>query len=57
MGRTRAPENFIRTLNGEAEPLTTAAEALKLMRIIDAVYLSATSGKPVRLDEEAEVAV
>ncbi len=52
MGRTRAPENFIRVLNNEDEPLTTPEEALKLMKIIDAVYLSATSGKPVRIEEE-----
>lgn len=49
MGRTRAPANFIRALNGEAAPLTTAAEAVALMRIIDAVYLSASSGRPVQI--------
>ena len=49
MGRTRAPENFIRTLNGETKPLTTPEQAIALMRIIDAVYLSAASGKPVRI--------
>lgn len=48
MGRTRATANFIRTLNGEEEPLTTAAEAVALMRIIDAVYLSAETGRPVQ---------
>lgn len=53
MGRTRAPENFIRTLNGEAEPLTTADEAVTLMRLIDAVYLSASSGRPVELGKES----
>lgn len=49
MGRTRAPENFIRSLNGEAEPLTNAREAVTLMRIIDAVYRSAESGRPVEV--------
>jgi predicted dehydrogenase len=49
MGRTSAPANFIASLNGEEEPLTTAAEAVALMRIIDAVYLSASSGKPVQM--------
>lgn len=49
MGRTRAPANFIHSLNGEAEPLTTADEAVSLMRIIDAVYLSASSGRPVQI--------
>ena len=49
MGRTRAPENFIRSLNGEAEPLTNAREAVTLMRIIDAVYESAERGEPVKV--------
>ncbi len=54
MGRTRAPENFIRALNGEAEPLTTPEQAIALMRIIDAVYLSAASGNPVRITPEGQ---
>ena len=49
MGRTHAPENFIRSLNRETEALTHAEEAVKLMKLIDAVYLSASSGKPVRI--------
>ena len=50
MGRTRAPANFIEAVNGEAEPLTKAEEAVALMRIIDAVYASAAAGKPVRFE-------
>lgn len=49
MGRTHAPKNFILALNGEEQPLTDAEEAVKLMNLIDAVYLSASSGKPVRI--------
>ncbi len=49
MGRTRAPANFIKALNGEAEPLTTVAEAVRLMELIDAVYLSAAEARPVRI--------
>lgn len=51
MGRTRAPANFILTLNDEAKPLTTADEAVALMRIIDAVYLSASSCRPVQITD------
>ena len=49
MGRTHMPENFIRSLNGEQEPLTDVKEAVKLMKLIDALYLSAESGKPVHI--------
>lgn len=47
MGRTRAPANFIAALNGEAEPLTRPEEAVKLMKLIDAAYRSASEGRPV----------
>lgn len=49
MGRNAASENFIRVLRGEAEPLATADEGVRLMSIIDAVYQSAASGEPVRV--------
>lgn len=49
MGRTRAAVNFIDTINGKAQPLNTPDQALILMRIIDAMYESAASGKPVAL--------
>ena len=49
MGRTASAANFISTLEGNSEPLNTPDEALKLMRIIDALYASADSGEPVTL--------
>jgi len=47
MGRIRSAENFVRTINGEEDPLNTPDQALALMKIIDATYQSAASGKPV----------
>ena len=49
MGRTRMPGNFVQALKKEAKPLSTPEEALKLMKIIDALYLSASTGKPVKI--------
>ena len=49
LGRHRAAENFIRVLQGREEPLTDPAEAVKLMKIVDAVYKSAKTGKPMRV--------
>jgi predicted dehydrogenase len=49
MGRIRSATNFILSLEGREEPLNDMSEALKLMRIIDAAYASAESGKPVTL--------
>ena len=49
MGRIRSAENFIRTINGEEAPLNTPAQALGLMKIIDATYQSARSGAPVQV--------
>lgn len=47
MGRIESAENFIRVLKGEAEPLNTPDDAVKLMKIIDAAYRSAATGAPV----------
>ncbi|NNE48471.1 MAG: Gfo/Idh/MocA family oxidoreductase [Rhodothermales bacterium] len=47
MGRNRSATNFIRTIEGKEEPLNTPAQALSLMKIIDAIYESARSGRPV----------
>jgi predicted dehydrogenase len=47
MGRIRSAENFVRSINGEESPLNTPDQALKLMRIIDATYESANTGRPV----------
>jgi len=49
MGRTRSAENFVRCLLGEEAPLNTSAQALALMKIIDATYASARTGKPVAI--------
>jgi len=47
MGRIRSAENFVRTIAGEESPLNTPDQALALMKIIDATYQSAQSGKPI----------
>ena len=47
MGRIRSAENFVRTIAGEESPLNTPDQALALMKIIDATYQSAESGKPI----------
>jgi predicted dehydrogenase len=49
MGRIRNASNFIDSLSGRAEPLNVPQEALKLMKIIDAMYESAASKQPVRI--------
>lgn len=49
MGRVRAASNFVLAVEGREPPLNTPAEALKLMQIIDAVYASAKSGRPVEV--------
>ncbi|TVR48327.1 MAG: gfo/Idh/MocA family oxidoreductase [Puniceicoccaceae bacterium] len=48
MGRTRSAANFVLTLDGKEKPLNSADEAVSLMRIIDAAYRSAATGKPVK---------
>jgi predicted dehydrogenase len=47
MGRISAAVNFIESVTGAAEPLNTPEEALILMKIIDAIYQSAETKKPV----------
>ena len=49
MGRIGSAANFVGAIRGFEEPLNTPEQALKLMRIIDALYTSATTGKPVSL--------
>lgn len=49
MGRIRCAENFIRVIQGREAPLSTPDEAVRLMKIVDAVYASAKSGRPVRV--------
>lgn len=47
MGRSRSAANFILAIEGKEEPLNTVDEAHSLMKVIDALYESATTGKPV----------
>ena len=49
MGRARSAANFIFAIEGKEKPLNTPDQALSLMRTIDAIYESATSGKPVSI--------
>jgi predicted dehydrogenase len=49
MGRSASARNFIELIEGSAEPLNSPVEALRLMRIIDAIYQSAATGKPVSI--------
>ncbi len=49
MGRLRSAQNFVRSLEGSEEPLNTPEEAVKLMKIVDALYASAASGAPIRI--------
>lgn len=47
MGRAQSASNFIRAIEGAEAPLNTPAQAVALMRMIDATYESARTGKPV----------
>jgi predicted dehydrogenase len=49
MGRTRSAKNFALALDGKEAPLNTPEEAVKLMKIIDGIYASAKTGKPVEI--------
>ena len=49
MGRQRSAANFIATIEGNEEPLNRPSESLALMKVIDGIYESANSGKPVSL--------
>jgi predicted dehydrogenase len=55
MGRSQSACNFIQTIEGRAEPLNTPQEALRLMQIIDAIYQSAASRKPVAFTTTQEM--
>jgi len=48
MGRTRSAVNFVKAVKGEEDPLNTPEQAVRLMRVIDAAYASARSGKPAK---------
>jgi predicted dehydrogenase len=49
MGRLRSAANFVRAIEGAEEPLNTPEQALRLMKIVDALYASSASGAPVRI--------
>ncbi len=49
MGRIRAAQNFILTLRGKEKPLNTPDQAVKLMKIIDAIYASAAQKAPIKI--------
>lgn len=49
MGRIGSAANFIEAIEGRAKPLNTPEQALRLMQVIDAIYASATTGKPVSI--------
>lgn len=49
MGRKRSASNFIHAIQGTEAPLNTPAQALALMKVIDAFYQSANTGQPVSL--------
>jgi predicted dehydrogenase len=49
MGRIDSAANFVEAIDGKAEPLNTPHQALALMQVIDAIYKSSESGKPVVL--------
>ncbi|WP_010259830.1 Gfo/Idh/MocA family protein [Treponema primitia] len=49
MGRVANAANFVQAISGKAEPLNKPEEALVLMKIIDAMYKSASSKKPVQI--------
>lgn len=49
MGRSSSAKNFIEAIEGGAEALNTPVQALRLMKIIDAIYESATTAKPVSI--------
>ncbi|MCM8756981.1 MAG: Gfo/Idh/MocA family oxidoreductase [Candidatus Omnitrophica bacterium] len=50
MGREAAVVNFVETVQGEGEPLSSPDQAVILMKIIDAIYLSAEKREPVKIE-------
>jgi predicted dehydrogenase len=52
MGRINNAANFVDAIKGNTAALNTPEEALILMRIIDALYESAASKKPISLNTQ-----
>jgi predicted dehydrogenase len=49
MGRIGSAANFIEAIEGKATALNTPEQALRLMQVIDAIYASAKTKKPVSI--------
>lgn len=49
MGRIDSAANFVEAIEGRTEPLNNAEQGLALMQIIDAIYASASTKKPVAI--------
>lgn len=49
MGRIGSAANFIEAIEGRAAALNSPEQALRLMQVIDAIYASAITGKPVSI--------
>ena len=49
MGRINSAANFVEAIEGKAAPLNNAEQGLALIQIIDAIYASASTGKPVAI--------
>ncbi|GHT57155.1 oxidoreductase [Spirochaetia bacterium] len=49
MGRISMAANFVDSITGKDKPLDTPEEALILMKIVDGIYESAATGKPVKV--------
>jgi predicted dehydrogenase len=49
MGRERAVMNFVNAVLGKEKPLNTPRQAVKLMKIIEAIYESARTRAPVKI--------
>jgi predicted dehydrogenase len=49
MGRSDSAANFIEAIEGKSAPLNTPEQALRLMQVIDAIYSSAKTGRPVSI--------
>ncbi|AEV28754.1 putative dehydrogenase [Sphaerochaeta pleomorpha str. Grapes] len=52
MGRLANAMNFVQVVSQGAKPLNTPDQALRLMKITDAIYESARTNKPVRIQQE-----
>jgi predicted dehydrogenase len=49
MGRLRSAANFVLAARGKEKPLNTPQQAVTLMKITDALYKSAASGRPAQI--------